>query len=89
MLLGIGTRPAEADPLPRGQVRALRAAVRGRVLVPGDHGYAGARLIFNRRYDGVRPPAVIQVRDRADVQAVVRWADRFDVPLVARSGGHA
>jgi FAD/FMN-containing dehydrogenase len=89
VLLGIGARPAEADRLPRGQVRALRDAVRGRVLTPGSSGYDSARLIFNRRYDGVRPPAVVQVRDRADVQAVVRWADRFDVPLTARSGGHA
>jgi FAD/FMN-containing dehydrogenase len=89
VLLGIGARPAEADRLPRAQVRALRDAVRGRVLVPGNGGYNRARVIFNTRYDGVRPPAVVQVRDRADVQAVVRWADRFDVPLVARSGGHA
>jgi FAD/FMN-containing dehydrogenase len=89
VLLGIGARPAEADRLPRTQVRALRDAVRGRVLTPGDSGYDGARAIFNRRYDGIRPPAVVQVRDRADVQAVVRWADRFDVPLTARSGGHA
>jgi FAD/FMN-containing dehydrogenase len=89
VLLGIGARPAAADRLPRAQVRALRAAVRGRVLTPGDGGYSTARLVFNRRYDGVRPPAVVEVRDRADVQAVIRWADRFDVPLVARSGGHA
>jgi FAD/FMN-containing dehydrogenase len=89
VLLGIGARPAEADLLPRAHVRALRDAVRGRVLTPGNTGYHSARLIFNRRYDGVRPPAVVQVRDRADVQAVVRWADRFDVPLTARSGGHA
>jgi FAD/FMN-containing dehydrogenase len=89
VLLGIGARPAEADRLPRNQVRALRDAVRGRVLTPGNGGYNGARLVFNRRYDGVRPPAVVQVRDRADVQAVVRWAERFDVPLTARSGGHA
>jgi FAD/FMN-containing dehydrogenase len=32
---------------------------------------------------------VVQVRDAADVQAVVRWSNRYDVPLVARSGGHA
>jgi FAD/FMN-containing dehydrogenase len=31
----------------------------------------------------------VRVRDAADVQAVVRWAERFDVPLTARSGGHA
>jgi FAD/FMN-containing dehydrogenase len=89
VLLGIGARPAEANRLPRAQIRALRDAVRGRVLTPGGDGYDSARLVFNRRYDGVRPPAVVQARDRADVQAVVRWADRFDVPLVARSGGHA
>jgi hypothetical protein len=67
VLLGIGARPAEADRLPPAQVRALRDAVRGRVLVPGNGGYNAARLIFNRRYDAVRPPAVVQVRDRADV----------------------
>jgi FAD/FMN-containing dehydrogenase len=69
--------------------RALRDAVRGHVFFPGDHGYDAARRVYNRRFDGVRPPAVVRVRDAADVQAVVRWADRYDVPLVARSGGHS
>ncbi|HYI19997.1 MAG TPA: FAD-binding oxidoreductase, partial [Solirubrobacteraceae bacterium] len=63
--------------------------VRGRVLAPGDGGYAAARVLFNTRFDGIRPPAVVRVRDSADVQAAVRWAARFDVPLVARSGGNA
>ena len=36
----------------------------------------------------MKPPAVVRVRDAADVRAVVRWADRYDVPLVTRSGGH-
>jgi FAD/FMN-containing dehydrogenase len=58
------------------------------VLTPGDRGYNGARVVFNTRWDGVKPPAVVQVRDTSDVIAAVRWADRFDVPLVARSGGH-
>ena len=79
---------AEARRLTRTQERALRNAVRGRVLVPGSSGYNGARVVFNTRWDGVKPPAVVQARDTADVRAVVRWADRFDVPLVARSGGH-
>jgi FAD/FMN-containing dehydrogenase len=81
--------PAEAcAPLPRSRLRALRAAVRGRVLAPGDSGYNAARVVFNRRWDSVRPPAVVRVRDVADVRAVVRWAERYDVPLVSRSGGH-
>src|SRR3954447_26427645 len=89
VLRGTGALPealAEAARLPDTQVRALRAAVRGAVLVPGDAGYDAARLVFNRRWDAIRPPAVVRVRDAADVQAVVRWAERFDVALVARSG---
>jgi FAD/FMN-containing dehydrogenase len=87
--LGAGVPVAGAEPLPRAQLRALRAAVRGPVRAPGDGGYNAARLVFNTRFDGIRPPAVVRVRDVADVQAVVRWADRFDVPLVARAGGNA
>ena len=75
--------------LPRAQLRELRAQVRGHVLAPGDRGYDGARLVFNRRFDAIRPPAVVRVRDTADVQATVRWAGRHDVPLVVRSGGNA
>ena len=81
-------RPEASRPLTKTQERALRDAVRGRVFTPGDSGYNSARVVFNRRWDGRRPPAVVRVRDSADVRAVVRWADRFDVPLVSRSGGH-
>ena len=84
-----GVEEAAAEQLPRAQLRALRGAVRGAVRAPGDAGYARARLVFNTRFDGIRPPAVVRVRDTADVQAVMRWADRFDVPLVARAGGNA
>jgi FAD/FMN-containing dehydrogenase len=77
-----------ATRLTAAQRRALRAAVRGPVFFPGASGYDAARRVFNRRFDGVRPPAVVRARDTADVQAAVRWAERFKVPLVARSGGH-
>ena len=60
-MAGLGL--AELDRLPPSQVRALRDAVRGRVLTPGADGYDAARVVFNRRYDGVQPPAVVRVRD--------------------------
>ncbi|MDA0160697.1 FAD-binding oxidoreductase [Solirubrobacter ginsenosidimutans] len=83
-----GADLAEARRLTPKQVRALKAAVRGRVLTPSSAGYDAARVVFNRRYDGVKPPAVVQVKDAADVRAVVEWANRFEIPLVSRSGGH-
>jgi FAD/FMN-containing dehydrogenase len=90
LLLTAGALPAEAqERIPPAQLRELRNAVRGRVLAPGNSGYNSARVLFNRRFDGIRPPAVVQVRNAADAQAVVTWANRHDVPLVSRSGGHA
>ena len=76
-------------PLPGRQLRALRSAVSGRVLAPGNAGYGVAKQLYNPRFDGISPPAVVQVRNGADVQAVVKWANRFDVNLVGRAGGHA
>ena len=64
-------RPA----LSKRAIRALRSAVRGRVLVPRD----STRVIYNRRFEGRRPDAVVQVESTADVAAAIRWAERFDV----------
>ncbi len=80
---------AEPAALPRPAARALRAAVRGPVIFPRSPGYNAARAVYNLRFAGVRPEAVVQPRDTQDVQAIVRWADRFNVRLVARSGGHS
>src|SRR4051812_15974360 len=51
-----GAEAAQARRLTPKQARALRAAVRGRVLTPASSGYDAARVVFNRRYDHVRPP---------------------------------
>jgi FAD/FMN-containing dehydrogenase len=77
--------PPEASGVSKRALRELRSAVRGRVLVPRD----SARIVYNRRFEGLRPDAVVQVENSADVAAAVRWADRFDVRVVARSGGHS
>ncbi len=59
------------------------------MLLPRTPGYERARLPYNLRYAGARPDAVVLVEDPADVAAVVRWANRFDVRIAARSGGHS
>jgi FAD/FMN-containing dehydrogenase len=82
--------PFDAEPaVSRRAIRALRAAVRGPVLTASSRGYARARLVYNQSFSGVRPEAVVQPLDTRDVQAVVRWADRFGVRVVPRSGGHS
>src|SRR5918999_710939 len=81
--------PPQAAALSRRAARALRTAVRGPVFLPRTPGYNSRRLVYNTRFDGIRPDAVVLPRDTRDVQAVVRWADRFDIRLVSRSGGHS
>ena len=70
-------------------LRELARRVRGPVLRPGDGRYAAAARVYNARFDGARPDAVIEPRDSRDVQAILRWADRHDVRVTARSGGHS
>ena len=86
------TLPLDALAAPainKNAARALRSAVRGKVYFPRTPGYNSRRLVYNTRFDGIRPDAVVQVESTADVAAVVKWAGRFDVPIVARSGGHS
>jgi FAD/FMN-containing dehydrogenase len=85
----LGLALPDAPALPKRAARALRSAVRGPVLFPRTPGYNAARLVYNTRYDGVRPQAVVEALDTRDVQAVVNWANRFGVRIVPRAGGHS
>ena len=49
--------PAEPAGLSRRALRELRSSVSGRVLVPRD----SERLVYNTRYEGRRPDAVVKV----------------------------
>jgi FAD/FMN-containing dehydrogenase len=81
-LLG-GLRPVVAPR--RDPVRELRHLVRGPVLHPRD----SRGLVYDERWQRRHPRAVVQALDAADVQAVVRWAARTQIPLAVRSGGHS
>ena len=66
----------------------LRAAVRGRVIAPGDPEYDTARSLF---YGGMdrHPAALVRVADSADVSRVVTLARDSGLDLAVRSGGHS
>jgi FAD/FMN-containing dehydrogenase len=86
---GIPTAAARAGGAGPRALRELARRVRGPVVRPGSAAYAGAARVYNTRFDGARPDAVIEPLDTRDVQAVLRWADRHDVRVAARSGGHS
>ena len=67
---------------------ALRDAVRGPVLAPGDDGYDAARTVWNARLAS-RPAAVAQCTGTADVMAAVDIARENDLSLSVKGGGHS
>jgi len=67
----------------------LASGLRGEVVLPGASAYEQARLLFNTRFDAVKPRAVVFCESTTDVQRTVRWAHKHAVRIVPRSGGHS
>ncbi len=68
---------------------ALARSLHGGLVTPNAVGYDAARLLYNTRFDGIRPAAIARCADASDVAACVRFARDRDVPVAVRSGGHS
>ena len=68
---------------------ALASTIRGELIRPADARYDQARVLYNTRFDAVRPQAVARCANADDVKACVRFARGSGVPLAIRSGGHS
>jgi hypothetical protein len=91
--LALGTVPfadalAAAAP-PSGIFRELDRQLRGDVLQRGAAGYNAARVVYDTRFDGIKPQAIAFCESLADVQKTVRWARKHHIHIVPRSGGHS
>ena len=68
---------------------ALRTALRDGLVRAGDASYDAARVLYNTRFDGVRPQAIARCATVDDVRECVRFARASGIPLALRSGGHS
>jgi len=66
----------------------LAAAVRGRLIRPGDPEYDQTRAVYNGMIDK-RPAAIARCRDAADVVACVRFGRQHGAEIAVRGGGHS
>jgi FAD/FMN-containing dehydrogenase len=69
------------------KVAELSAAVRGRIVHPGDADYDASRRVYNAMIDR-HPGLIVYCRDVADVMHGVNFAREQSVRLAVRSGGH-
>jgi FAD/FMN-containing dehydrogenase len=83
------TATASPTPRPAADYAALARSLTGDLIRPGDQRYDAARLLYNTRFDDIRPQAVARCASVDDVKACVRFARTTGVPLAVRGGGHS
>src|SRR4051794_20627875 len=81
------TRGAEMSTTAHTQLSRLSRRMNGRVVVPSDPAWAGARHSFNLALD-LQPAAVAFPRDESDVVAVVDYARDNGLRIAPQATGH-
>ncbi|HWC22460.1 MAG TPA: FAD-binding oxidoreductase [Flexivirga sp.] len=79
---------ATAKPTTQEWVSFART-VNGPVDLPGSAPYNRAKLVFDTRFDTNLPAAVMVVERTADIARAMRFAERFNLQVTARGGGHS
>lgn len=74
-------------PLDKTMTDALRARLRGPLLLPGEAAYDDARTIWNAMIDR-KPGAVVRCLGVADVVAATQFAREHALPFSIKGGGH-
>lgn len=69
--------------------KALADAIEGRVVVPSDDDFGSAKALFNSRFDGSTPAAVVTPMSTDDVRHAMAFASRNGVKVSVRAGGHS
>jgi FAD/FMN-containing dehydrogenase len=67
----------------------LASAIDGEVVLPGSPAYEATSRLFNARYAGVRPAAIVSCATPQDAAEAISFARRHDLEIAVRSGGHS
>src|SRR3989475_971036 len=68
---------------------SLGRPLKGDLVRPADPVYDAARILYNTRFDSIRPQGVARCASVDDVRTCVAFAAQTGVPLALRSGGHS
>ena len=86
--LAAKTLTGGATTLSAADVEALGAALRGRLILPGQTDYDGARRVWNAMIDR-RPALIARCASPSDVMQVVNFARERQLLTAVRCGGHS
>jgi hypothetical protein len=77
-----------ATTLKRSDIEDLRAGLRGPLLLPGEHGYEGARRVWNAAIDR-RPALIARCAGAADIARALQFGAAHSLLVAVRGGGHS
>jgi len=85
-----GSEPSEQNGarLDPAAIRKLGAAITGHLITSDAPDYESSRLIFNRAFDK-RPALIVRCAGAADIAHALEFAQRHDLPVAVRGGGHS
>lgn len=83
-----GTAPPTVTP-PALDWSALANGMQGKLILPGASEYAQSALVFNARFNQLRPAAIVRCSSPADVAAALAFAIKNSVVISPRCGGHS
>ncbi|MFK7987792.1 MAG: FAD-binding oxidoreductase [Sandaracinaceae bacterium] len=81
---GVAVRPAD-----EAAWTALGEALDGRLVRPNQSDYGRARLLFDPRFDHLRPDGIVYASTESDVQRCVAFSREHALRFAARCGGHS
>ncbi|MFF9280029.1 FAD-binding oxidoreductase [Streptomyces griseosporeus] len=68
---------------------ALARDLDGTLVRPGDTDWRSARLLYNTRFDALKPAAVAYVRHADDIRTTLAYARAHHINVAIRNGGHS
>jgi hypothetical protein len=74
---------------PPGAWQTLARDLDGDLVRPGDPDYDEAKELFNPRWDGVRPVAVVEAASAQDVSVAIKFAQHWHLTVRPKAGGHS
>lgn len=75
------------EPTLANRLNDLRAQITGSAYLPGDEGFAEAQAGWNLLVQH-QPAVVITAKTESDVQAAIRFANEFNLPIAVQATGH-
>lgn len=82
----LDARPAESKP---AGWTDLASQLDGRLLLPSNADYAAAKAVFNTRFAGSTPAAVLVAASVDDIRRALAFAATHQIGISVRGGGHS